>query len=200
VTGTIHLGVATPTEASAFGAFGAFALAIAKGKITSASLYRTLLRACHGTCMIVMILVGASIFGYFFTLTHVTQDLVAWVGALPTSRWVIIVIILCGYIVLGSFMDQIAILVLTVPVVLPLIKTLGFDPIWFGVIKIVTAEVGMITPPVGLNCFIVARYANRPVAEVFHGTFPHFIAHLIVIAILVAFPSIILWLPSQMGN
>ena len=200
VTGTIYLGVATPTEASAFGAFGAFVLAIAKGKITIASLYRTLLRASHGTCMIVMILIGASIFGYFFTLTHVTQDLVAWVGALPTSRWVIIVLILCGYIILGSFMDQLAILVLTVPIVIPLIKTLGFDPIWFGVIKIVTAEVGMITPPVGLNCFIVARYANRPVAEVFHGTFPHFIAHLIAIAILVAFPSIILWLPSHMGN
>jgi tripartite ATP-independent transporter DctM subunit len=200
VTGTIYLGIATPTEASAFGAFGAFLLAILKGKITPASLYKTLLRASHGTCMIVMILVGASIFGYFFTLTHVTQDLVTWVGALPTSRWVIVVLILCGYIVLGSFMDQIAILVLTVPIVIPLIKTLGFDPIWFGVIKIVTAEVGMITPPVGLNCFIVARYANRPVAEVFYGTFPHFIAHLIVIAILVAFPSIILWLPSQMGN
>ena len=200
VTGTIYLGVATPTEASAFGAFGAFVLAIVKGKITIASLYRTLLRASHGTCMIVMILIGASIFGYFFTLTHVTQGLVAWVGALPTSRWVIIVLILCGYIVLGSFMDQLAILVLAVPIVIPLIKTLGFDPIWFGVIKIVTAEVGMITPPVGLNCFIVARYANRPVAEVFHGTFPHFIAHLIAIAILVAFPSIILWLPSHMGN
>ncbi|KJC38303.1 C4-dicarboxylate ABC transporter permease [Bradyrhizobium sp. LTSP849] len=200
VTGTIYLGVATPTEASAFGAFGAFLLAIVKGKITPSSLYKTLLRASHGTCMIIMILVGASIFGYFFTLTHVTQDLVAWVGSLPASRWVIITLILCGYIVLGSFMDQIAILVLTVPIVLPLIKTLGFDPIWFGVIKIVTAEVGMITPPVGLNCFIVARYAKRPVAEVFHGTFPHFIAHLFVIAILVAFPSIILWLPSQMGR
>jgi tripartite ATP-independent transporter DctM subunit len=200
VTGTIYLGVATPTEASAFGAFGAFVLAIVKGKISAGSLYRTLLRASHGTCMIVMILVGASIFGYFFTLTHVTQDLVAWVGALPTSRWVIITLILCGYIVLGSFMDQIAILVLTVPIVIPLIKTLGFDPIWFGVIKIVTAEVGMITPPVGLNCFIVARYAKRPVAEVFHGTLPHFIAHLVAIAILVAFPSIILWLPSHMGN
>jgi tripartite ATP-independent transporter DctM subunit len=200
VTGTIYLGIATPTEASAFGAFGAFVLAIVKGKITPTTLYHTLLRASHGTCMIVMILVGASIFGYFFTLTHVTQDLVAWVGSLPTSRWVIIALILCGYIVLGSFMDQIAILVLTVPIVIPLIKTLGFDPIWFGVIKIVTAEVGMITPPVGLNCFIVARYANRPVSEVFHGTFPHFIAHLIVIAVLVAFPSIILWLPSHMGN
>ena len=197
VTGTIYLGVATPTEASAFGAFGAFVLAIIKGKITPTTLYHTLLRASH---VIVMILVGASIFGYFFTLTHVTQDLVAWVGSLPTSRWVIIALILCGYIVLGSFMDQIAILVLTVPIVIPLIKTLGFDPIWFGVIKIVTAEVGMITPPVGLNCFIVARYANRPVSEVFQGTFPHFIAHLIAIAVLVAFPSIILWLPSHMGN
>jgi TRAP-type C4-dicarboxylate transport system permease large subunit len=150
--------------------------------------------------MIVMIMIGASIFGYFFTLTHVTQDLVAWIGALPTSRWVIIVPILRGYILLGSFINQLAIPVLTVPIVIPLIKTSGFDPIWFGVIKIVTAEVGMITPPVGLNCFIVARYADRPVAEVFHGTFPHFIAHLIAIAILVAFPSIILWLPSHMGN
>lgn len=200
VTGTIYLGVATPTEASALGAAGALALAVAKRRVTPATLYRALLSACHGTCMIVTILVGASIFGYFFTLTHVTQDLVAWIGSLQTSRWVIVTLILFGYIVLGSFMDQIAILVLTVPIVLPLIKTLGFDPIWFGVIKIVTAEVGMITPPVGLNCFIVARYAKRPVAEVFHGTFPHFIAHLIAIAILVAFPSIILWLPSQMGR
>jgi TRAP-type C4-dicarboxylate transport system permease large subunit len=149
--------------------------------------------------MIIMILVGASIFGYFFTLSHVTQDLVAWVGGLPVSRWLIVALILMGYIVLGSFMDQVAILVLTVPVVLPLIKNLGFDPIWFGVIKIVTAEVGMITPPVGLNCFIVARYANRPVGEVFHGTLPHFIAHIAIIAVLVAFPDIILWLPSFMG-
>ena len=200
VTGTIYLGVATPTESSAFGAFGAFVLALIKGKITLQTLYRTLLKAAHGTCMITMILLGASIFGYFFTLTHVTQDLVAWVGALPTSRWVVIALLLCGYIVLGSFMDQIAILVLTVPIVLPLVKSLGFDPIWFGVIKIVTAEVGMITPPVGLNCFIVARYAKRPVGEVFHGTLPHFIAHLIAIAILVAFPQIILWLPSHMGG
>ncbi len=200
VTGTIYLGVATPTEASAFGAFGAFVLAVLRGKITPTSLYRTLLRAAHGTCMIATLLLGASIFSYFFTLSHVTQDLVGWAGSLPTSRWVIIAIILCGYIVLGSFMDQIAILVLTVPIVLPLIKTLGFDPIWFGIIKIVTAEVGMITPPVGLNCFIVARYANRPVSEVFRGTLPHFIAHLIAIAILVAFPDIILWLPSRMNN
>ena len=91
-----------------------------------------------------------------------------------------------------------AILFLTVPVVIPVIRSLGFDPVWFGVIKIVTAEVGMITPPIGLNCFVVARYSGRPVAEVFRGSYPHFLAHLIVIAILTAFPGLILWLPNHM--
>jgi tripartite ATP-independent transporter DctM subunit len=198
VTGVIYTGIATPTEASAIGSFGAFLLAIAKRKLTPRTLYKALLGSAHGTCMIAAILLGASIFGYFFALTQVTQDLVAWVGALPTSRWVIICLLLLGYIVLGSFMDQIAILVLTVPIVLPLIKSLGFDPIWFGVIKIVTAEVGMITPPIGLNCFIVARYSGRPVSEVFQGTWPHFIAHIFVIALFVAFPQLILWLPTHM--
>jgi tripartite ATP-independent transporter DctM subunit len=198
VTGVIYTGIATPTEASAIGSFGAFALAIAKRKLTPKTLVHALVRASHGTCMIAAILLGASIFGYFFTLTQVTQELIAWVGALPTSRWVIICLILAGYIVLGSFMDQIAILVLTVPVVVPLIKSLGFDPLWFGVIKIVTAEVGMITPPIGLNCFVVARYSGRPVGEVFHGTVPHFVAHILVIGLFVAFPELILWLPSKM--
>jgi tripartite ATP-independent transporter DctM subunit len=199
VTGVIYSGVATPTEASALGAFGAFCLALWKGKIDLQSLRSALLRAAHGTCMIAMILLGASIFGYFFTLTQVTQNLVAFVGGLHVAPWVVLTLILFGYIVLGSFMDQIAILVLTVPIVLPLIKSLGYDPLWFGVIKIVTAEVGMITPPVGLNCFVVARYSGRPVSEVFHGVFPHFVAHLIAIAILVVWPQIILWLPIKMG-
>ena len=199
VTGVIYSGIATPTEASALGAFGAFCLAAWKGRITLPALRAALIRSAHGTCMIAMILLGASIFGYFFTLTQVTQNLVAFVGSLDVPRWVILTLILAGYIVLGSFMDQIAILVLTIPIVLPLIKVLGYDPLWFGVIKIVTAEVGMITPPVGLNCFVVARYSGRPVSEVFHGVFPHFIAHLIAIAVLVAWPQIILWLPMRMG-
>lgn len=198
VTGIIYTGIATPTEASAIGAFGAFIIAIFRGTLNRRTMLHAFRRAAHSSCMIAMILLGASIFGYFFTLTQVTQHLVHWVGGLDVSRWVIIALILAGYIVLGSFMDQIAILVLTVPIVLPLIKSLGFDPLWFGVIKIVTAEVGMITPPIGLNCFIVSRYAQRPVTEVFHGTLPHFVAHLIVIAIMVMFPQIILWLPSRM--
>jgi TRAP-type C4-dicarboxylate transport system permease large subunit len=171
-------------------------MALVKARPSLGQLRHSFERAAIGSCMIAMILMGASVFGYFFTLSHVTQDLVAWVGGLDVSRWVIIVLILAMYIVLGSFMDQVAILVLTVPIVLPLVKSLGFDPIWFGVVKIVTAEVGMITPPIGLNCFIVARYSNRPVVEVFRGTTPHFLAHLVAIAIMVAFPSIVLWLPS----
>ncbi len=198
VTVSIFTGLATPTEASAVGALGGFLLALLRARPSLGQLRHSFERAAIGSCMIAMILMGASIFGYFFTLSHVTQDLVAWVGALDVSRWVIIVIILAMYIVLGSFMDQVAILVLTVPIVLPLVKSLGFDPIWFGVVKIVTAEVGMITPPIGLNCFIVARYAGRPVTEVFQGTMPHFLAHLIAIAIMVAFPAIVLWLPEHM--
>jgi TRAP-type C4-dicarboxylate transport system permease large subunit len=141
---------------------------------------------------------GAMIFGYAFILTQFTQVLVAWVGVLDVSRWVIMSILLCGYIVLGAFMDQLAILVLTVPIVLPLIKSLGFDPIWFGIIKTVTAEVGLITPPIGLNCYVVARYAKRPVIDVFHGVAPHFAAHIVAIAILTAFPILALWLPNHL--
>jgi tripartite ATP-independent transporter DctM subunit len=198
VTGAIFSGLATPTEASAVGAFGGFILAITRARPSAKQLIHGFERAAIGSCMIAMILMGASIFGYFFTLSHMTQDLVAFVGGLDVSRWVIIVLILAMYIVLGSFMDQVAILVLTVPIVLPLVKSLGFDPIWFGVVKIVTAEVGMITPPIGLNCFIVARYSGRPVTEVFRGTMPHFVAHLVAIALMVAFPQIVLWLPSHM--
>jgi len=198
VTGVIYTGIATPTEASAVGAFGAFLIAGMRGSLNRKNFGPVFWRAARSTCMISMILVGAHVFGYYFTLAQVPQGLIAWVGSLDVSPWIVIVLLLCGYIVLGSFMDQIAILVLTVPIVVPLIRSLGFDPIWFGVIKIVTAEIGMVTPPVGLNCYIVARYANRPVTEVFHGVWPHFVAHIIALALLVAFPIISLWLPSRM--
>ncbi len=198
VTVVIYTGIATPTEASGIGAFGALLLVWKAGRLTWSGLRSALLKAAYGSCMLAMILLGAQIFGYFFVMTHATQDLLAWVATLGLSRWVIMALLLLGYIVLGAFMDQIAILVLTVPIVLPLVKSLGFDPLWFGVVKIVTAEIGMITPPIGLNCFIVARYSGCPTSEVFRGSLPHFIAHLAVIAAMVAFPSLILWLPSQM--
>lgn len=198
VTGLIYTGIATPTEASGLGALGAFLIAVQKKGLILKDISTACHRAALTSCMIAMMMIGAHIFGYFFVLTHVTQDIVHFVGELPINRWMIMAIILFGYIILGLFLDQMAILVLTVPVVLPVVLALGFDPLWFGVIMIVTAEVGMITPPVGLNCFIVARYSGVPANDVFKGSLPHFIAHLGVIALLTAFPEIILWLPSLM--
>jgi len=198
VTGIIYLGVATPTEAAGIGAFGAFLIALLRGQANFASMRRALLGAAQTTCMIIMIILGAHIFGYFLTVTQATQQIVAAIGALPVDRWVVMAMIILIYLVLGCFMDQIAILILTVPIMLPLVKALGFDPVWFGVLVIVTAEVGMVTPPVGLNVFVVSRYTGRPLEEVFRGVAPHVAAHLLIIVLFCLFPQIILWLPQTM--
>ena len=198
VTGAIYSGATTPTEASAVGAAGAFILAVARGRWQFGPFAHAFRRAAMTSCMILTIILGAHIFGYFVTITRLTQDIISYVAALEANRWVILLIILAGYVVLGMFMDQMAILVLTVPIVVPLVDSLGFDLIWFGVVFIIVAEIGLVTPPLGLNCFVVARYAERPLGQVFRGTFPHVIAHFVVIAILLMFPAIVLWLPSRM--
>lgn len=198
VTGVLYLGVATPTEASALGAIGALGLAAWTGRLTPKAAAHALASAAYTSCMIVMIILGAKVFGYFLTLTQIPQMLVQTVAAIDTSRYVILSLILLGYLLLGCFMEQVAILILTVPIVLPLIKALGFDPVWFGVLVVVMAEVGLVTPPVGLNVFVVARYTGRPVGEIFAGVMPHVAAHLIVVALFVIFPQLILWLPSTM--
>ena len=199
VTGVIYTGLATPTEAAALGAFGACAIAAALGRLGRSELMIACVNALRSTAMIFMILLGAHIFGYFFALTGVTQQLVSSVGVSDIAPWLVISIILAIVLLMGCFMDQIAILVLTVPVALPVVMAIGYDPIWFGVIMIVVGEVGMVTPPVGLNAFVVARYSGRPLAEVFVGAWPHVLAHLVLIAVLVAVPQLVLWLPSFMS-
>ena len=179
---------------------GSVKSARATGKLSMPTIWKALARCAAVTCMLLLIILGAKIFGYFFALTRVTHDIVTYVAALDVSRWTIIVLIFLLYFILGFFMDQIAILVLTVPVALPVVQALGFDPVWFGVIVIVLAEVGLVTPPMGLNVFVVSKYTGRPVGEVFLGVTPHVVAHIIVVAILIVFPQIILWLPSSMGR
>ncbi|MFT3973778.1 MAG: TRAP transporter large permease [Amaricoccus sp.] len=199
VSGAIYTGTATPTEASALGAFCAAVLYFLRGRRTWVEVYAVLARATRTSCMLAFIIMAAHLFTTFFALTQTTQNMVAWVGSLDVNRWVIAIIIIFVILILGFFMDQMAILVLTVPVVAPLLSSLNFDLIWFGVIKIVTAEIGLVTPPLGLNCFVVAKYSKVKVGDVFWGSVPHVIAHLIIIAILVAFPAISLWLPNQMN-
>tara|TARA_R110002049_G_scaffold307850_1_gene509884 strand:+ start:8546 stop:9829 length:1284 start_codon:yes stop_codon:yes gene_type:complete len=198
VTGLIYSGIATPTEASGIGAFVAMLLAIRVRKLSLMGLWSCLRRAAQTTCMILFVILGAHIFGYFFALSRVTNDLIGWVGGMDVAPIVVMIVLLIIYLILGAFMDQVAILILTVPVVLPLVLSLGFDPVWFGVIVVITAEVGMVTPPMGMNVFVVARYTGRPLGELFRGTFPHVIAHILVIALMTAFPALILWLPSTM--
>ncbi|MDP0929642.1 TRAP transporter large permease subunit [Paracoccus onubensis] len=198
VTGAIYTGLATPTEASGIGAFVAMLLAGYERKLNMETLLTALRNTAHTTAMILFIILGAHIFGYFLTLSRVTNDLASWVGGLGFAPMAIMALILIGYLILGFFMDQIAILILTVPVILPVVLQLGYDPIWFGVMVIVTAEVGMVTPPMGMNVFVVARYTKRPLGELFRGVMPHVWAHLIVLLLLLLFPSLILWLPSTM--
>jgi C4-dicarboxylate transporter, DctM subunit len=169
-----------------------------RGKRTKADVFAVFARAARTSCMLALVLLGASIFTTFFTLTQTTQGIITAVGGLQVAPWVIILGLVGIYIVLGCFMDQAAILVLTVPIVAPLVHSLGFDLVWFGVIMIVTAELGLVTPPLGLNVFIVAKYSQVPVGEVFMGVLPHVVTHLIAIAILLLFPILSLWLPNHM--
>jgi tripartite ATP-independent transporter DctM subunit len=198
VTGVIYVGIATPTEASALGAFGALCIAAAKGKLDWRTSRLAFYKAARSTAMIAMIIIGAQVFGYFLTLTQVPQEIVASAGGLGAPRWLVLIVILFVYLVLGCFLDQIAILILTVPIILPLVTQLGYDPIWFGVLIIVMAEIGLVTPPVGINVFVVSRYTGVPMEKVFLGVTPHVIVHFVAIALLVLFPSLVLWLPSTM--
>jgi C4-dicarboxylate transporter, DctM subunit len=198
VSVSIYTGIVTPTEASAVGALCAAILYFIRGSSSAAEVYDIVARSTRTSCMLALIIFGAHIFSTFFALTQTTQSLITWVGSLHLQPWVVILFLVLLYLVLGCFMDQTAILVLTTPVVAPLVASLGYSLIWWGVIKIVTAELGLVAPPLGLNAFVVAKYSKTPVQEVFMGTLPHVITHLIAIAIMLLFPALSLWLPDRM--
>ena len=200
VTGVLYLGVATPTEASALGAFGAFVLSTLYRRLTVAGLFQAISNAARISCMIGLIIIGAHIFGYFFTLTQATQTITDWIIGLNAMPYMVLFILLIIYLILGCFLDQVAILILTVPVVLPIIVGIGFDPVWFGVVVVMTAEIGMITPPVGMNVFVVSRYTRCPVHEIFAGVLPFLVAVLSMIVVFAVWPEIIMWVPNQMAN
>ncbi|WP_333827564.1 TRAP transporter large permease [Pararhodobacter sp.] len=198
VMGLIYLGVATPTEASGLGAAGALLVALMFGRMTWVTFWSALVRTASTSVMILAIILGAKIFGYFITVTQMTQLLIGFVGGLNVQPWVILAIVILVYLILGAFMDSLAIIILTVPIILPMMVSLGYDPIFFGVIMIIVVEIGLVTPPFGIISFIVAKTANRPIGTVFRGVWPHVATHLIAILILCLFPQIILWLPSHM--
>jgi tripartite ATP-independent transporter DctM subunit len=197
--GGIYFGVFTPTEAAGIGAFGAFCFALFKRKLNMQNLIQCLLETGKTTAMIFLIIIGANIFSTFLGLARIPMGLADFITGLALPRMLILAGIVLVYIVLGCIMDCYAIMILTVPIIFPVIQAMQFDPIWFGVLMVIVLEVGLITPPVGLNVFVLKAAApNVPLTVIFQGIWPFLLAALMCIFILAFYPQIALFLPSMM--
>lgn len=194
----IYTGIVTPTEAGALGAFVAFLIALAMRRLTVQKVNQALSRTLRSTTMILFIVIGAMIFSYFVTVTQVTQNIISFVQASDISKWVVLAAVVVIYLILGMFLDQIAILILTLPFTFPLITSLGFDPIWFGVIVTKTVEIGLVTPPVGLNVFVASGVTGVSTAVAFRGVILFVFVELVILLLLILFPALSTWLPSLM--
>lgn len=165
-------------------------------RLTVASFKTALMNSTRNTVMIFMIIIGAGVFGLFLTLSGLTQGLMATVQMMEINRWWILIMVVVLWIFLGFFLEQFAIQVLTVPVAVPLLMQLGFDPVWIGVLLVKAGEIGVVTPPMGLNVFVVSTVAKVPVGTVFRGIWPFILAELVTLGLIIAFPSLSLWLST----
>ncbi|WP_323020523.1 TRAP transporter large permease [Pararhodobacter sp.] len=199
VIGSIYWGVATPTEASAIGATLTMVVGIVRGRLNFRQIVDSLTEALRTSVSVYTVLIGAMLFGYFLAITQSPQKLTAWLVALDFGPMGTLALILLVFIIAGCILDSMAMIILMVPIVYPVIVHLGFDPIWFGIIIVMTAELGLITPPVGINVYVInmiAKEVKLPV--IFRGVLPFIAADVLRLGILVAFPAIVLWLPRTM--
>jgi len=199
VMGGIYSGIFTPTEAAAVGALCTFVIALIRGKLNKAALARVFLSMLGTTGMVFLILIGAIFFGYFLAASRLTIAMADLVVALPLPPLIILLTILFLFLILGCVMDPFAMLMIVVPILVPIIKNMGYDPIWFGVLTVIMMELGMITPPVGMNVFIMKGVAGDVSMHViFKGLFPFVLAMCVCVALIVIFPQIALFLPETM--
>ena len=199
VIGGLYTGWFTPTEAAGVGAFGALVITLVKRRLTWSNLTGALAQTTGTTAMVFLILIGAHIFGYFLTLSEIPEQLSILATGAGLNRYVILSIIILMYIVLGCFMEGLAIMVLTIPIIYPMVLDMGFDPIWFGVMITLVMEMSLITPPVGINVFIISGISKDvPMYTIFRGILPFWFAILACIIILMIFPQIALFLPNTM--
>jgi len=193
----IFFGLFTPTEGAAVGAFVSWAYAVFKG-MRFAGLKQSLVETLALSAVIFFMLLGAEALGYFISVSRMSFTLATWIGGLAVSPLIVLICILVMYFVLGLFMDALAMLVITIPVVFPIILALGYDPIWFGVIAVLTVELGLITPPMGMNIFVIKAMAPHiKLADMFKGVAPFIVSDLIRLVLLIAFPVISLGLLSK---
>lgn len=197
VLGGIYSGVFTVQEAAGVGAIGSLLIGIVRGKLRLPEIKAALVQALRVSAAIMLIVLGAYLFGYFLTITQFTQTAVDFLVALPIGAYGVLALIMLCYLVLGAVMDELAMLLLTVPIVVPAIVALGFDPIWFGVILVMAVTLGLISPPVGMNVFVINSIAKDvSLVSIYKGTLPFIAVDLLRLVILCAFPVISLWLPG----
>jgi C4-dicarboxylate transporter DctM subunit len=197
VIGGLFLGWFSPTQAGAAGAFGALLIGLARRQLTWQGFLFAVKDTLRITCMVMIIVTGAIIFGHFMAVAKLPLVLSDWVGGLPLPPMAIMGVIVLLYLVGGCFMDALALITLTVPIIYPVVLVLGFDPIWFGVIIVLVTEMGVITPPVGLNVYVIKGVAEDvPLETIFKGVLPFLAALLVAVGILMAFPQIATFLPG----
>ncbi len=201
VVGGIYAGIFTPTEAAAVGAAGTFLVALVSGEMTWMRLREAVLSTAGSTAMIFMIILGASIYNNFLSLTQLPQIASMWVGEQGFSPWSVLMIVLIMYLLFGCVMDSLSMVLLTVPIIFPIVSVLdfGMSPddfgLWFGILVLIVVEVGLITPPVGMNLFIINSMAkDTPISETYKGALPFVLTDILRVILLAGFPAITLWL------
>jgi tripartite ATP-independent transporter DctM subunit len=200
VLGGIYGGLFTATEGAGFGAFGAFLFALLRGRLNARVLFQVLVESARTTGMLFTLLIAASIFANFVNFTTMPGDLRDWIVGLGWPPTLIVMAMMVIYIVLGTVMEELTMVLLTIPLFFPIVTSLGFDPIWFGVLIVMIVQIGLISPPVGMNLFVLnALIPGVRLNQIFNGCWP-FVAIMVgVLVLLVTFPAISLWLPSFMA-
>ena len=200
IIGSIYLGVVTATEAAAVGSVLTALIGIVRGRLNGRLLMECLVEALRTSVAIYTILIGAILFGYFLAVTQTPQKITAWLVALDIGTYGTLALILAFFVLMGCILDAMAMIILLVPIVFPVILQLGFDPIWFGVIIVMTVELGLITPPVGMNVFVINSIAREiSLPKIFRGVLPFVAVDILRLILLIAFPAIVLFLPRTMG-
>ncbi len=204
VMGGLFVGLFTPTEAAAVGAFGVLAVSVIRKRLSWKGFMASLEETLRTSCMVMMLIAGAVVFGKFLAVTRIPFNLATWIGGFDLPPYLIMATVVLVYFIGGCVMDALALVMLTIPIFYPVVMDLGYDPIWFGIIIVLITQIGVITPPVGINVYVVFGVAqgvlSRPIGleSIFKGIFPFLIAVIIGIVILTIFPDIVLFLPNLM--
>jgi C4-dicarboxylate transporter, DctM subunit len=198
VIALLYSGAATPTEVGALGAFLAAVIGVAFGRLTWVGAFEALRETIKTSALIFMILIGATIFGYYMAMSKIPQQVVTAVAEMNLNRWIVIVGIVVVYFVVSMFMDELPLLLLTLQLTFPLITSLGFDPVWFGVMSMLMVAMGLVFPPVGMIAFVVSSSADVSLVKVYTGTSILMIALVLTTVLVMVFPQLALWLPNTM--